>query len=662
MSTSLSESKPILPQPSLLTSADKERVAEIAATVGAAHQHGCIYFGICNNRLKIEAVEEVLEKSLAAKGITTSRVALAERYESDGGPQYRVQISDPVTYLSDHAQWGRELFFIHGLPELIRAQTGGDYSKVSPVSQLLNYRRELFRDRALCALFWLDPETVAYLMQKARDFWSFRSGTVYFLEVEEVPANRAVGAMREESQATTRWAGDLEEKLSLLAAYRRKSPADDNAIGNLLLDIGRLHTQRHGSEKALDSLHEAMATFARLGLEDRVRDTKVWLARAFEGAGRLDKAGTCLQEAIELDERRRDEPNLAVDYNNLSQIHQSRGQLEEAEKWLRKAIEIGERLGDEASLATRYNNLSQIYDARGQLQEAEKWLRKAIEIDGRLRHEPSLAIRYSNLGQIYKSRGQLEEAEKWLRKAIEIDERLRHEPSLAIDYNNLSQIYQERGQLEEAENWLRKAIEIAGRLGDEPKLAVLYNNLSQIHDARGELGEAEKWLRKAIEIDARLGDEPNLAIRYNNLSQIYQDRGQLEEAEKWLRKAIEIDEILRDEPNLVIEYNNLSAIHQSRGQLEEAEKWLRKAIEIAERLGDEPKLATLYNNLSLIYKSRAQLEEAEKWLRKAISLMEPKGPSAILEGLKRNLEALLRGRQLQTVPKPENPDGPAQVS
>jgi tetratricopeptide (TPR) repeat protein len=315
-------------------------VAEITATVGAAHQHGCIYFGICNNRLKIEAVEEALERSLAAKGITTFRVDLAQREESDAGPQYRVQISDPVTHLSDHAQREGGLFFVHGLPELIRAQTGDDYSKVAPVSQLLNYRRELFRDRALCAFFWLDPETVAYLMQKARDFWSFRSGTVYFLEVEDAPANRAVGALREESEATTRWAGDLEEKLSLLAAYRRKSPADDNAIGNLLLDIGRLHTQRHESEKALDPLHEALATFSRLGLEDRVRDTKVWLARAFVAVGRLDKAETYLQEAIEIDEHLGGERNLATDYNNLCAIYQSRGRSEEAEKWLRKAIEF----------------------------------------------------------------------------------------------------------------------------------------------------------------------------------------------------------------------------------------------------------------------------------------------------------------------------------
>ena len=542
MSASLSESKPILPQPSLLTSADKERVAEIAATVGAAHDHGCIYFGICNNRLKIEAVEEALERSLAARGITTSRVTLAERYESDAGPQYRVQISDPVTYLSDHAQREWALFFIHGLPEVVRAQTGGDYSKVSPVSQLLNYRRELFRDRALCALFWLDPETVAYLMRKARDFWSFRSGTVYFLEVEEAPDNRAVGSLREESKATTRWSGDLEEKLSLLAAYRRKSPADDNAIGNLLLDIGRLYVERHESEKALDALHEALMTFERLGLKERVRDTKGWLASAFKDVGRLDKAEGYLLEAIEFDERSRSQQNLGADYGTLSQIYRARGHLQEAEKWLGKAIGIDERLGSESNVAAEYSNLSQIYKARGQLEEAEKWLRKAIEIDERLGDEANLAIDCNNISQIYKARGQLEGAEKWLRKAIEIGEGLGDEPSLAIRYNNLSQIYDARGQLEGAEKWLHKAIEIAERLADEPKLATLYSNQSQIYDARGQLEEAEKWLRKAIEIDESLRDEPKLTILYNNLSQIYRARGQLEEAEKWLRKAISIME------------------------------------------------------------------------------------------------------------------------
>jgi len=479
LSSSLSEFKPVPPQASLLSNADRERIAEIAATIAATHQNGCIYFGICNNRMKIAAIEESLDGQFAAKGITISRVVLAERLESDTGPQYRAHISDPVANLIDRPERSHTLFFIHGLPELIRAQTDGDSSKVAPVSQLLNYRRELFHDRALCAFFWLDLETVPYLRRNARDFWAFRSGTAYFLETE-APTDRVSGALRQEKEPTPRWSGDLEEKLTQLAAYRRKSPPDDNAIGNLLLDIGRLYAERHELERALEKLHEALTIFESLALEDKVRDAKVWLAGTFKRAGRLDRAETILQQAIRIDERLGNEPSLAVEYNNLSQIYKARGQMEEAEKWLRKAIEIDERLGDEPHLGMAYNNLSQIYDARGQLEEAERWLRKAIEIDERLGDEPHLAMAYNNLSQICHTRSQLDEAEQWLRKATEIDERLGNEPSLAVEYNNLSQIYKTRGQLDEAEKWLRKAISLVEPKGPSAILEDLRGNLDTL--------------------------------------------------------------------------------------------------------------------------------------------------------------------------------------
>ena len=483
----------------MLTSDDRERVREMAATVGTLRQHGCIYFGICNNRLKIEAVEQALEEQLAPKGISVARAVLAEREEGRDGPRYLVRIADPASYLSEVLAAERRLFSVHGLSELIRAETGGDLSKVASVSQLLNYRRELFRERALCALFWLDPETVAYLMQKAPDFWSFRSGTAQF---EDQPRqSRASPELRPEWQTNTpgsRWLGDLEEKLHQLAIYRAKSPPDESAIASLLLDIGRIRSEKYELQAALESLHEAEELFERLGSRLQLHDVKRWLSEDYYRSGRLDRAEEYARAAIALDGELRDDKRLANDYNDLSRICKARGQLGEAENWLRKAIEIGERLGDELNLAIRYNNLSTIHFARGHLEEAEKWLRRAIEIDERLKDEANLAIRYNNLSQIYQDRGQLEEAESWLRRAIEIDERLGNEPGVAVDYNNLSQIYNKRGELEEAEKWLRKAIEIDERLGDEPSLAVGYNNLCTIYQARGHLEEAEKWLRKAI--------------------------------------------------------------------------------------------------------------------------------------------------------------------
>lgn len=543
MSGSLSESEVKATGIEWLTTRDREAVAEIVALVANSRSQGCVYFGICNNRLKVAALEAELAKQLRIHGIETAPVVLAERSESEGQPAYRVLIADPVAYFATNGPARPTLFLVRGLPELIRSEITEEGSGPAPVSQRLNYGREVFRHQVICALFWIDPETSRYLAERARDFWSFRSGTSQFDDGPCEPgAPSEVRGDWQSEAGSSRWHGDLQEKLSQLAAYRSKSPRDESSIASLLLEIGRIRTEQHDLQAALEALHDAEETFDRLGNRRQLSNVKTRLSWAYKVAGRLDRAEECARAAIALDEELHDEASLAADYSNLSQLYYARGELDEAERWLRKAIALDERLGNERALASYYNNLSQIYDARGELGEAERWLRKAIAIGEPLGNERALAIRYNNLSQIYQARGELGEAENWLRKAIAIDERLRNEPGLATRYNNLSIIYKARGELGEAEQWLRRTIAILERLADEPHLAIAYNNLSQIYQARGDLAEAEQWLRKAIAIDERLGDEPNLVIDYNNLAQIHKAKGDLAEAERWLRKALALAE------------------------------------------------------------------------------------------------------------------------
>src|SRR2546425_39345 len=410
----------VLPQ---ISGADQVRIAEIAATLNASVGHGCIYFGVCNSQLKIEAIEGEIKKHLSHRGIDAVPVTLAERLHDEDKQTVRVYVTDPVEYLTERSSPQRCVFFVRGLPELLQEQTRNEGVRVAAVAQRLNFRRELFRDRGICAFFWINPESVAYLSRYAPDFWSFRAGTAQFEDLRGGSISPTTGFQRqEEAPARGFRAGDLEENLKQLAIYRKKSPADENAIGNLLIEVGQLYFRRHEIQKALGVLHEALAIFRRLDLPGQVGLARTWLARAFEETGQLDKAEESLREAIKIGGELRDERGLAFGYNSLSQIYEARGQLEEAERWLGKAIEIDERLGNEPALAVRYSNLSQIYKARGQLEEAERWLRKAIEIDERLGSEPTLAIDYNNLSLIYQARGQLEEAERWLRKAIELME------------------------------------------------------------------------------------------------------------------------------------------------------------------------------------------------------------------------------------------------
>lgn len=603
ISSSESERNPVTS--TLLSDADRRAVAEMAVTLDAS-KHGCVYFGVCNNRLKIEAVEAAIKQALWPHGMDVERVVLAERDTTVDPPSYRVHIVNLFDYFDTLPRQRSRLYFIHGLPDLIREQTGGDSSKVAPVSQLLNYRREYFHDQRLCVLFWLYPETVPYLTQNSPDFWSFRSGMPLFIDnppVAQLPASSGW----QQSEPSDRWSGDLEEMLRQLAAYKQRNPPDENAIANLQLEIGRIHVHRHEPDKAFDVLRKAANTFVRLGLRNQVRLVNTWLSRAFKQKGQFEEAEECIRQAIEIDSVQKNEASLATDYKNLSQVYTERSQFDEAEKWLHRAIAINEKLGDEPKLSVLYNNLSEIYFARGQSEGAENWLRNYMDINERLGSERNRAIDFSNLSLIFQTWGQLEEAERWLRKSVEIDNRLGDEQNLAIDYSNLSQIYKLRGELDRAETELRRAMAICERLGDELHLAICYNDLGQIYQSRGELETAEMWLRKSVDLADRLRDEPNLAIGYSNLSKIYRDRGKFTEACEWLKKAIEVD------------------------------TWR----------GDEMKVAIRCSDLSQMYDEQGLYEEAETWLRKALALVEPKGPSATLETLKSNLEQLEREKKQQ---------------
>src|SRR5207244_2213530 len=218
---------------------------------------GCVYFGICNSRLKIISVERALATELRVHGIEITRVVLAERYDENGQPTYRVLIADPVAYFAANKPAKPTLFLAHGLPELVPAEIAKDGSAPAPVSQRLNYGREMFRREAICALFWIDPETTRYLAEWARDFWSFRSGTAQFeAEQRELGARSEPRGERQASAPGSRWLGDLEEKLDQLAIYRAQSPPDESAIASLLLDIGRIRVERHELQPAFEALHE----------------------------------------------------------------------------------------------------------------------------------------------------------------------------------------------------------------------------------------------------------------------------------------------------------------------------------------------------------------------------------------------------------------------
>jgi hypothetical protein len=96
LSTSSSESELKAVPVSSLGEADRETLSEIAATLANTYKGGCLYFGVCNSARKISLLENALGQLLAPKGITASRVVLAERNYSAEPPCTLVHVSEPL--------------------------------------------------------------------------------------------------------------------------------------------------------------------------------------------------------------------------------------------------------------------------------------------------------------------------------------------------------------------------------------------------------------------------------------------------------------------------------------------------------------------------------------------------------------------------------------
>ncbi len=157
-----------------------------------------------------------------------------------------------------------------------------------------------------------------------------------------------------------------------------------HAVAELQLETGRLSYEKCDLQEALRLLFESKQIFETLNLSPKQRNCLLWIARVFVEVGQPDKAEESLRQAIAIDEKFGNEPNLATDYNNLSLIYKARGELTQAEEWLRKAIAIAERLDDRPKLRSRYETYSALLRELGREEEARQYAEKAQEIQAAL--------------------------------------------------------------------------------------------------------------------------------------------------------------------------------------------------------------------------------------------------------------------------------------
>ncbi len=119
-----------------------------------------------------------------------------------------------------------------------------------------------------------------------------------------------------------------------------------------------------------------------------------------------------------------EDPNVAIDLNNLAELYHNRGEYDKAEPLYQRSLAIKEKVrgSEDRSVALSLNNLALLYANRGEYDKAEPSYQRSLAIAENAYGpaHPSVASALNNLAALYDRRGEYDKAEPLYLRSLAI--------------------------------------------------------------------------------------------------------------------------------------------------------------------------------------------------------------------------------------------------
>jgi tetratricopeptide (TPR) repeat protein len=406
------------------------------------------------------------------------------------------------------------------------------WKDVPPILSHLNLARERFEAKFDCALVFVVPLfVVKYLLQRAGDFFDWKSGFFEFPDDRQALAN---DVMEDTYYGTYKDLHKTErlEKIFQIQDLLNEPTLELERRAELLREIGRLFELDKEYEQA--SIFYGQAIHLRPDFSEAWNDTGIILRKL----GRYGAAIDAHQKAIELN------PQHYLAYNNLGISHFYQKEYEAAIRAYEKAIE----LNPQNHLA--YNSLGITYFHQKKYEEAIEAYKKAVKLN------PQYAFVYRNLGNAYSSQADYALAIEAYQKAIKLN------PRDISTYSNMGSSYFHQKKYEEALEAYQKAIEL------NPKDTFIYSSMGITYFRQKKYEDAISCCQKAIKLN------PRDAFFHRNLGDVYRSQKDYELAIQAYQKSISLNS--QD----VKSYRRLASVYKNQRNYESAMKVYQTVIEI----------------------------------------------------------------------------------
>jgi tetratricopeptide (TPR) repeat protein len=173
--------------------------------------------------------------------------------------------------------------------------------------------------------------------------------------------------------------------------------------------------------------------------------------------------------------------HLAKAYNLIGVLYYRKGDLKKALGQHKKALEIREKIKDEPGIAISETNLGNIYSDLRKNEMAERSYLKALQLNHKLNNEKQSANCYINIGVLKMGEKKFKESETYFLNAYKIARKLMDYELEAMCLNNLAVINIENKNYETAIGNCLDAVKANEIMGNEMDKTDSYINLARAY-------------------------------------------------------------------------------------------------------------------------------------------------------------------------------------
>lgn len=375
-------------------------------------------------------------------------------------------------------------WLLHSLP--VAPDGAVDRGAVRELQRLTPY----FLRKGTVSVFVIVPPEAQAVMDGAAELWTARAGYLAWPQRSQPLSGRnpygepeaeddeeiaaRFRAARESSREPS-LEGAAPQDLLLAAATLFQNGYLDHAGGHAIQALS--HFEARHDHRGAGEAHHVLAMIAEK--RNDMTSALGWFEKALESYRRVND--TELEQSIVLE--------------RMGLMHYSRGQFELALSHLRRALELDEKRGDEPRKAAAFRHIALVLERLDQVSMADSFLRKSMEIEQKLENKAGLARCSIHLGRVGYRLGRFVEANEHLMKALAICEELDDRSGLSAVLHELGNADLEQGLHPEAIKWYRQALAVDEQRGDRRALARIE---AQLGHAFAEAGAAEDALHHLL--------------------------------------------------------------------------------------------------------------------------------------------------------------------